>query len=309
MISRHQGTVRRLRLAAASLLLAAPDASAQDLEPRAYANTPVGLNFLLMGYAYSQGGVSVDPSIPLKDAKLEMHSALFAYARSLDVWGHSGKFDVVLPASWLSGSASVNGQPQERNISGFADPRFKFSVNLYGAPALTLKEFQDYRQDVIIGASVQVSAPGGQYDPYKLVNLGSNRWSVKTEVGISKRLGPVTLELMGEGTFYTDNDAFFRGHTRSQDPIYAVQGHVIYSFGPGIWGSLDGTYYAGGRTTIDGVRNQDLQQNMRVGATLTLPVSLNHSVKLFGSTGVMARTGNSFDNIGIAWQYRFGGGL
>ena len=298
-----------VRFAAATLAVAACGAGAQDLEPRSYANTPIGLNFLVAGYSYLQGGVTTDPTIPLENAQLQIHSSILAYARSLDVWGRSGKFDVVLPAAWLSGSATFAGQPQERNISGLADPKFRFSVNFYGAPALSLAEFKDYQQDVIVGASVQVSAPGGQYDSDKLVNLGTNRWSVKTELGISKRLGPVTLELTGAGTFYTDNDEFLGHQTRSQDPIYSVQGHLIYSFGSGIWGALDGTYYTGGSTTVDGVKNRDLQENTRFGATLTLPVSRNHSLKLYGSTGVLTRTGSNFDIVGIAWQYRFGGGL
>ena len=298
-----------VRFAAATLAVAACGADAQDLEPRSYANTPVGINFLVAGYSYLQGGVATDPTIPLENARLQVHSALIAYARSLDVWGRSGKFDVVLPAAWLSGSATFAGQPRERNISGLANPKFRFSINFYGAPALSLAEFGAYQQDVIVGASVQVSAPGGQYDSDKLVNLGTNRWSVKTELGISKRLGPVTLELTGAGTFYTDNDEFLGHQTRSQDPIYSVQGHLIYSFGSGIWGALNGTYYAGGSTTVDGTKNRDFQENARFGATLALPVSRNHSVKLYGSTGVLTRTGTNFDIVGIAWQYRFGGGL
>jgi len=297
------------RLALAALATAVSGARAQDLEPRTYANTPIGMNFLVMGYSYMKGGATVDPTIPLKDAKLEVHNSVFGYARSVDVFGRSGKVDMVLPATWLSGTASFTGQPKERDISGFADPKFRFSVNLYGAPALSLAEFADYEQDVIIGASVQVSVPGGQYDPDKLVNLGTNRWSVKTELGISKRWGPVTLELAGDGTFYTDNEAFLGHHTRSQDPVYAVQAHIIYSFPYQIWASLDGTYYAGGSTRIDGGASRDLQENTRVGATLALPIDRNHSIKLYGSTGVSTLTGSSFDLVGIAWQYRFGGGI
>lgn len=268
------------------------------------------MNFLIAGYTHMWGGVTFDPTIPIEGAKLRVESAVFAYARSLEVFGQSGKFDVVLPAAWLSGSASVANQPRERDISGFADPRFRFSVNLYGAPALTLDEFAKYEQDVIVGASVQMSVPGGQYDPEKLINLGTNRWSFKTELGISKRWGPVTLELAGEGIFYTDNDEFFPGHrTRSQDPVYGVQGHLIYSFPYGIWGSLDGTWYGGGSTSLDGGPYRDLQENTRIGATLALPLGRNHSIKLHGSTGVSARLGGDFDQVGVAWQYRFGGGL
>ena len=108
---------------------------------------------------------------------------------------------------------------------------------------------------------------------------------------------------------FTDNTDFYGGNTRSQDPLYSFQAHAIYSFHSGVWGSLDGTYFTGGRSTLNGVLNNDLQQNWRVGGTLALPVDLHNSIKLYASSGVSARTGNNYDLVGIAWQYRFGGGL
>ncbi len=305
----YSGHPGRIRWATLCLAGFATTASAQDLEPRAYANTPIGMNFLVAGFSHMWGGLTVDPSIPLKNAKLEIEGAFLAYAHSLPVFGQSGKVDVVLPTAWLSGSAEFAGQSRERDIAGLADPKFRFSANLYGAPALTLDEFPQYEQDVIVGASLQITAPGGQYDPNKLVNLGANRWSFKTELGVSKRFGDLTLEVAGEGIFYTDNSQFLGGHTRSQDPIYGVQAHVIYSFPYHIWGSLDATWYGGGEASIDDGPFRDLQEFTRVGATLALPVSRQHSIKLYGSTGVSARTGAYFDQVGIAWQYRFGGGL
>ena len=173
------------------LLLMAGHAHATEIEPRAYVNTPVGINFLLAGYVYSDGGLSTPGSVPIKDAQLKMNTEVLAYARSLDVWGKSGKFDFILPYSQLSGSATVAGQPRERKVTGLNDPLFRFSVNFYGAPALSVKEFANYHQDLIIGASVQVSAPLGQYDKDKLVNLGDNRWFVKPGIGISKAWGRI----------------------------------------------------------------------------------------------------------------------
>jgi hypothetical protein len=284
-------------------------AYAQNLEPRAYANTPIGLNFLIAGYSYLTGGVATDPALPLENAHLQIHSAVLAYARSLDVWGTSGKIDAIVPYAWLSGSADVMGQPREREVSGFADPRFRFSVNLYGAPALSLQEFASYRQDLIIGASLQVSAPLGQYNADKLVNIGTNRWSFKPELGISKAWGPLTLELTTGVTIYADNHDFLDGKTRAQAPIYSVQGHMIYNVRPAIWVALDGTYYTGGRTTVDGVEGDDLQKNTRLGATVALSVNRYNSIKLYGSTGVSTRTGSDFNALGIFWQYRWGGGL
>ena len=282
---------------------------AQDLEPRLYANTPIGLNFLVAAYTYSHGGLATDPSFPLTDADLQINAAIFAYARSFEMWGQSAKFDAVLPVADISGTAKYAGEPKERDITGMGDPRFRFSYNFYGAPAVSLQEFASYEQDVIVGASVQVSVPMGQYDPNKLVNVGTNRWSVKPEIGMSKELGKLTLELNGSATYYTDNENFLGGQTRQQDPIYAVQGHVIYSFRGGIWAALDATYYMGGQTTVDGVTGNDMQRNSRGGVTVALPVSRYNSVKLYASTGVSTRTGSDFDTFGIAWQTRWGGGL
>jgi hypothetical protein len=287
----------------------ASPAHAQDIEPRAYSNAPVGVNFLIAGYAYTTGGLAFDSALPLSDPDLSTSNAVVAYARVLDFRGKSAKFDVIAPLSSLSGSADFDGETLRRDIAGLADPRFRLSVNFFGAPALSLKEFAGFQQDLIIGASLQVSPPVGQYDESRLVNLGTNRWSFKPELGVSKALGRLTLEGAAAVTLYMDNDDFYQGRSRSQDPLYSLQGHLIYSFQSGVWGSLDGTYFTGGRTTLDGELNNDLQQNWRVGATLAFPVNVRNSIKLYGSSGVSARTGNNFDLLGIAWQYRWGGGL
>ena len=304
------------------LMFAAVQTYAGEIEPRSYVNTPVGVNFLLAGYAYSDGGLATSGSSPLKNANLKMHTGILAYARSLDVLDKSGKFDVILTYSDLSGSADVSlpytdpsgntmvvVQRGERNVSGLSDPRFRFSVNLYGAPALTVQEFSAYQQDLIIGASIQVSAPLGQYDEEKLVNLGNNRWYVKPDLGMSKAWGDFTLELSTGVTFFTDNDEYFGGKLLEQNPVSTTQLHATYSFGKGIWAALSGTYDYGGRTTVDGVKSDDLQKNSRVGATLAMSVNRNNSLKLYASTGISTSSGTDYDLVGIVWQYRWGGGL
>lgn len=296
--------------AMATLLLGAlPGAWAQDIEPRAYSNAPIGMNFLVAGYAYTEGGLAFDPSLPVNNPQLETDNGVLGLARVIELGGQSAKLDVILPFTDLAGSADYRGSKVERAVDGLGDVKFRLNANLYGAPALDMGQFRGYRQDLILGASLQVSAPTGQYDHTKLINIGSNRWSIKPELGVSQAFGPWTLELASSATFYTDNTDFFNGHTRAQDPIYAVQGHAIYSIGNGIWGSLDLNYFAGGRSSLDGVRNDDLQENWRVGGTLALPVDKHNSVKLYASSGVSARTGNNFDLLGIAWQHRWGGGL
>ena len=283
--------------------------AAQDLEPRAYTNIPVGINFLVAGYAYSSGGVLFDPAVPLENAHIKIHGSVFAYARSIKVGQMSGKVDMILPYAWLSGTADFQGEQASREVSGLGDARVRMSVNFLGAPALPLSGFKDYKQDLVVGASLQIYLPVGQYDPDRLVNIGTNRFSFKPELGLSKTMGHIQLELTAGATFYTVNNDFFQGKTMSQDFIGSLQGHVNYTFKRGIWAAIDGTYYWGGSTTIDGVEGNNLQKNTRLGCTLALPVSLHQSLKLYYSTGVSTRTGSDFDLIGAIWQYRWGGGI
>jgi hypothetical protein len=282
---------------------------AQELEPRAYTNIPVGLNFAVAGYSFSTGGVLFDPAIPLENANIKIHGSLFAYARSIKLGRMSGKFDMIIPYAWLSGTADFNGAPGSREVSGLCDPRLRMSVIFIGGPALKLSEFKDYKQNFVMGASMQVYLPAGQYDDTKIVNLGTNRFTFKPEIGISKTIKQLILELALAGQFYTVNHNFYNGKTMSQAPIGSVQGHVNYNFKGGIWAALDGTIYWGGQSTVDGVEGDNLQQNTRLGFTFSLPLNLHHSLKLNLSTGVSTRTGTDFDAVTFSWQYRWGGGL
>jgi hypothetical protein len=295
---------------AAVVSLSAPlSPRAQTMEPRAYSNSPIGLNFLIAGYGYLWGDVLVDPSLPIGDLDARVHTAVATYARILDFWGQSGTLALNLPYAWLSASGAVEGQARSVDRSGLGDVTLRVSVNLYGAPALSLQEFSDYRQDTIVGLSLLVTTPAGQYDPERLINIGTNRWSFKPEAGISKALGRWTLEAAAGVTLFTDNDEFLGDNVREQDPLYSLQGHAIYTFSPHLWAALDATFYTGGRTTVNGVRNDDRQANSRWGATLARTLDKHNSIKLYFSSGATARTGTDFDAFGIAWQYRWGAGL
>jgi hypothetical protein len=300
----------RGRLACLLVLLAPVlPAHAQDIEPRAYSNAPVGVNFAIVGNVWTRGGLPSDPAIPVTDASLRTSNLVLAYARTLDLGGKSGKFDAIVPYSRLDGSADYLGQPLERRVAGFGAPAFRLSVNLHGAPALTLRDFSGWKQGLIIGASLQVVPPWGQYDAARIVNIASHRWAFKPEVGLSKAVGAWTLELQAAATFFADNDRFYGNATRSQRPLYALQGHAIHAFPSGQWISFDTTYFTGGRSSINDVAGDDLQRNWRAGIVFAIPVNRLDSLKFSASSGVSARTGNNFDALGIAWQHRWGGGL
>jgi hypothetical protein len=282
---------------------------AQSLEPRAYSNAPVGLNFLLLGFQNPKGALLFDPALPFEDVNAEIDMALFAYVHTLDVAGKSAKIGVLLPYARFSAAGFLDGNFRTRDTSGLADPALYYSMNFHGAPALSSKEFSNYQQHTIVGFTFKLTAPLGKYEPDKIFNLGTNRWSFEPEIGVSQALGNWTLEASAAVTFYTDNNDFVNGGTRQQDNVYSTQLHAIYSFPKNIWLALSATYYTGGKTTIDGFVRNDLQQNWRTGFTLALPVNRQHSIKLFGSRGISTRTGNNYDTAGIAWQYRWGGGV
>jgi hypothetical protein len=299
----------RLVLAIALALSALSSARAQSMEPRAYANAPTGLNFLIAGYGYQWGDVLVDPSLPIKDANAEAHTVAVNYVRVLDVLGQSGKVALVAPYAQLSASGEIVGQSRKVERFGLGDIALRLSLNLYGAPALSLEQFRDYRQDTIVGVTLLATAPTGQYNPQKLINIGTNRWSFRPEVGISKALGRWTLEAAASVTFFTENDQFLGANVREQEPLYGVQAHAIYTFGPSLWAALDGTYYGGGRTLVNGEPGNDLQENSRWGATLAQALGRHHSIKLYFNSGLTARSGTNFNTVGVAWQYRWGAGL
>jgi len=284
-------------------------ANATDIDPRSYTNIPINVNFLTVGYAYTTGNVSFPPPVPISNGKMDFHTAVAAYSRSLDIFGLSGKVDAILPVAWISGKADVLGEPLNRNISGFADPRLRFYVNFFGAPAMSMKDFSNYRQNLIIGGSLTVVAPGGQYDPDRLINVGSNRWAFKPELGVSKAFGPLTAEIATGAYFFTDNSQPFQGNIQHQDPLYTLQGHLILNIVSGIWGAFDVNYYNGGRTETDRKSLDNRLESWRVGGTLSVPVNRQHTIKLYGSTGIYSRIGSDFDVVGISWQYRWGGGF
>lgn len=285
-----------------SLLFLLSGLNAQSLEPRLYSNIPTDLNFLVLGYAYSTGALPSNST--LKDPQLDIHTSFLAYARGLNIAGHSSKVDIVVPSACLDGSAIYNGDNVYRDVCGLGDIKARVALNLFGAPALSLKEFGSYKQDTIIGVNLQVTAPTGQYNSNKLVNIGTNRWALKTGIGLSKKIKSFLFELALDAEFYTKNSNYLLGE-KEQAPIYSTQVHIIYNMPKGIWIALDSNYYFGGENTITGDKQDDALDNSRTGLTLAFPLSKKYSLKFYGSRGVLTRAGTNFDTLGIVLQYKF----
>jgi hypothetical protein len=269
----------------------------QEIEARTYSNAPVGINFISAGVAQAKAG------------NYTLTSEVMGLTHIFDAGGQSGKLTLVLPYGQLTGSSTIGGRTVNASTEGLSDPVIKAAINLYGAPALTLDQFKNYQQDLIIGVSLAASVPWGKYDDNQLINVGANRWFIQPGLGVSKALGPWRFELAGAGIFYTSNTDFMGGNSLSQNPVYSTQTHAIYYFQNTAWISVDATYFTGGQSYLNGNPISGSQENWRFGTTMSYPINKSNSIRLSASTGAYSRTNNSYDLYGISWQYRFGGGL
>ena len=303
--------IPRLRTVLWLMLLASATRSAvaQELEPRAYSASPVGVNFVVVGFTRSTGSVVFDPTVPVTDVQAHLNIPTIGVGHTFGIWGRQALVTAGLPYVWGDVEGKVAEQQQRITRSGLADLRLKLSVNLHGNPALTPQEFAKVpRRAFLFGTSLTVQAPTGQYDSAKLINLGSNRWSFKPEVGISYPWKKLYLDLYAGAWFFTENSRFYPGDSlRTQDAITTIQGHVSYNIRRQMWFAVDATWYQGGAGYVNGGPPSGRQNNTRFGATLSLPLSKRQSLKVAYSAGATARTGSNFDTIGIAWQFRWFG--
>ena len=236
----------------AAILHATFLARAQELEPRAYSISPQGTNFLILGFARITGDVSFDPELPIENATSTLHTTALGYVRTTGVAGRSASIGLLVPYVWGSVQGVVDGSFQKTRRSGLADPAFRFAINLHGAPAMNAAEFKDYKQKTNIGASVVVIAPLGQYDPARLVNIGTNRWAVRPEIGISQRFGRWYLDLYAGTWIFTANHSFPSG-VRRQNPIGIAQTNLTCVITSRVWASFNANLYTGGRTSLAGL--------------------------------------------------------
>jgi len=270
---------------AVGMSLTASSGSAQELEPRAYRTLPTGLNAVVFAYAFSSGNIVTEPSTPIEGLETEAHTVILGYVRSFGLFGRSASMTLTVPYVYMSGSATISGDFVEADRAGWATPRVRLAVNLLGGPALKPKEFAQYKQGRNLGVGLTVAPPAGQYTSDHLINFGTNRWSVKPEIGYSSFWGKWIFEATaGLWIFTTNTDAPPGGVTRRQDPIGNLQGHITYNFKSGPWLALSANYFTGGETSIDGVQGR------------------GKSIKLAAHTGAVTSIGADFDIATVAYQ-------
>ena len=281
-----------------------PLARAQDLEPRAYSASPVGTSFLQIAYIRSSGAITFDPTIPITNVHAAYGAPAIGISHTFGLFRRQSLFSAAFPYVWGNVSGDVGNESGKVYRSGLADIRFRYSINLHGSPALSPQEFaKEHRNTWIIGTSLTVQAPSGQYGGTKLVNIGTNRWSLKPELGFSYPVRRFYLDLYAGAWFFTDNTNYYPGGlTRSQQPLTTLQAHVSYNVRRGLWAAFDSTWYGGGAVSSAGAPYTDRESNSRLGGTVSLPLPAGQSIKVAYSTGVYGTIGADFNTVSISWQ-------
>ncbi len=277
----------------------------QELDPRAYAALPINLNAVAASFGASTGNILVGSALPLQNINVNGYIGSLGYVRTFRFLGKLGRVSAGVPFAMLSGTAQLNGRDTSAARSGFGDARIRVSVNIIGSPPLDKKQFNRYQQETVVGISLVAAIPTGLYYPSKFINIGSNRWGLKPEVGVSKRFANLYLEGYVGTWFYTTNNDFLSGHTLSEDPVASLQGHAVYYFKNHMWISADGNWFSGGQSYLNGVAFGADFDNYRVGGAWSVPISAGQSLKLQFHVGAFASRGYNYSIISLAYQYVF----
>ncbi len=296
-----------LLLACLAALFCAVDVAAQDIEPRRWTPMPTGMNVIGVGTNATSGDIYFDPVLELENVETEVYGAGISYVRSFGLAGKSARIDVTVPYAVGRWSGLLSGAPASTRRHGFADPRLRFSVLLYGAPARTPQEFAtEPRSNTVVGAAVSVKLPWGEYYPERLINLGANRWMVRPQLGVTHTRGKWTWELTGSLFFYSDNDDFFGGRELENDELWAIQGHAIYTFRPGLWASVSTAYGNGFDAVVDGVDKNLSVDNWLLALSFGVPINRQQGLKFYWlGTRTQNDTGADLDSFGVGWSYLF----
>jgi len=282
--------------------------AAQELQPRAYFPAPIGLNFFGVSYSGNAGGLLFDPSLPVEDAHVNANIAAVSVGGVLNAFGRTSQALAVLPYVVADVSGTVAGIQAARHRSGLADSTFRLATNIYGAPAMHVKEFAKYQPKTLVGLSLTLTAPTGQYDPNVLINIGTNRWAFKPEIGISHFVGKWEFETALGAWLYTENSKFYGGTYRKQDPLGSIQVHVVRILPRRMWLAFDGTFYTGGRTYVGETIQATYQANTRFGGTLGVALRRRQALRFAYFHGATTRIGTDISSLSIAYQVIWQGG-
>jgi hypothetical protein len=209
--------------------------------------------------------------------------ALAGYARTFSLFDRAATAAILLPMGHISGDVTVAGRTSNQSARGFGDPMLEFDINVFGPTAQkTIPDVLRYEPEFSVDLLGDLAFPIGEYDNDQALNIGQNRWYGRLGAPIIWQLGPwvpgrrTTLEFLPAVWFFGNNNDYV-GHTLKTDPMFQVDAHLTRDFAEHFWGSLDGAWYYGGKTTINGVSGDKLNN---LGLGLTLGYQINDNMNL-----------------------------
>ena len=292
---------------ALAILLRPERALAQFTDAHAYDNTPVGINQIETGYAFVHGNASIDPSLVIGGANLDVNQGTIAYTRYFGLFHRLAWVEAAVPLARLSGS--ISGTDIHGSTAGTGDSAYTMAMLVKGGPALNAAQFENVKPTTTLGVSVAFTAPTGLYDPDKILNLGSDRWSFKPEIALSHPFGPEQkwqLDAYVNAYFYTDNTSYRGREILRQEPLTGLEGHISYSFTDSLWISADTRYSFRGATALDGVDQNNAQQNLIVGSETRMSINSRHSLLFEVAKAVVHENSPAVVGVAVKYDYVWG---
>jgi hypothetical protein len=282
-------------------------ADAQFNDPRTYQNTPVGINQLELAYAYVRSNTSIDTSFIVSGAKFNLNQGLIDYTRYFALLHRMAWVEASVPIANLGGA--ITGTNITGSTTGTGDSGYTAAMLLKGGPALSPEQFAKAETTTSIGLSLSTTAPTGQYDPSKLLNLGSDRWSFKPELAISKPFGPEqrwVFDAYANTYLYTDNTSYRGAQILRQQALPGLEGHISYTFNNTMWASLDTRYSFRGDTTVTGVDQDNSQQNFIVGSEFVVSPNSRNSFTFEFAKAAVHKNGPALTGFTMKYDYIWG---
>ena len=262
-------------------VLCPPPVLAQ-LPGRTYWKTLSGANAVPLVVQSISGNTNpFDPSHTVTPgANVNATMAIVGYLRAFPLFDRATTAAILVPVGRISGDVNVANAMVNETARGFGDPTLELCVNIIGPPAqINLVDAMRYEPGFSLDVIGDLAVPIGEYDSSRNLNLSQNRWYGRLGAPIVWQLGPwvpgrrTTLEFL-PGVWFFGPNTNYGGKTLKTDPIFQLDGHVTRDFTERLWGALDGTWYKGGKSSIDGVEGEELN-NVALGFTLGYQINEN----------------------------------
>ncbi len=282
----------------------------QDIEPRRWNVFPLKTNVAGVGYAYTNGDILFDPLLKAENVTVNVNTVAANYVRSFKLFSKFARFDVLVPYTVANWQGLLSGNPTKVHRDGFADPRMRLSLNLLGAPAGTAKELYTYYAthpvNTTLGVSLAVTLPLGQYFDDKLINLGQNQFVFCPQIGLVHNWKKWSYELTGSVILFTKNPNFSNGKDKVQEPVFALQTHLIRSFKNKCWASVSLSYGLGGQSVVNRQPNRDKRSDIQSAASFGFPLSKRQGVKVvYVHSETLRDIGAKLNTVALGWSILF----